>query len=60
MRIIRFRKKIKGKGYEYIGIDVDKTAILSASREYTIINNDTILPKNVRKKQLSFGQENFL
>ena len=33
-------KKIKGKGYEYIGIDVDKTAILSASREYTIINND--------------------
>ena len=43
-------KKIKGKGYKYIGIDVDKTAILSASREYTIINNDTILPKNVRKK----------
>ena len=47
-------KKIKGKGYEYIGIDVDKTAILSASREYTIINNDTILPKNVRKKTAEF------
>lgn len=47
-------KKIKRNEYEYIGIDVDKSAILSASSEYTIINNDTILPKNVRKRTAEF------
>lgn len=47
-------KKIRGNEYSYIGIDVDKRAILSANREYTTINNDTILPKNVRKKTDEF------
>lgn len=47
-------KKIKRNEYEYIGIDVDKDAILSASSEYIIINNDTILPKNVRKRTAEF------
>ena len=53
-------KKIKGNEFKYFGIDVDKTAILSASSEYSTINNDTILPKNIRKKQLNFGNKNFL
>lgn len=42
-------KKIKRNEYEYIGIDVDKSAILSASSEYTIINNDrtTCIPSRL-------------
>lgn len=47
-------KKIRGNEYSYIGIDVDKRAILSANGEYITINNDTILPKNVRKKTDEF------
>ena len=50
-------KKIKGNEFKYFGIDVDKTAILSASSEYSTINNDTILPKNIRKKTAEFWKQ---
>ena len=38
-----------GDEIKYFGIDVDKEAIVNASSNFNIINNDSILPKNVKK-----------
>ena len=42
-------KKVFGGNLKYYGIDVDKDAILNADKDFEIILNDSILPRNVKK-----------
>ena len=43
-----------GDEIKYFGIDVDKEAIVNAYCNFNIINNDSILPKNVKKQTAEY------
>lgn len=47
--------KIKlGNNIQYIGIDVDKSVVNKTKSEFIIFHNDTIMPKNVKKKTADY------
>lgn len=46
-----------GDEYKYYGIDVDKEAVFENTSEKTLIWNDSILPKNVKKKTAEYWIE---
>lgn len=52
--LLRAAKRFFNKDICYIGIDVDKDAIVAADNEFAIINNDTILPLNVKRPSVDY------
>lgn len=48
--LLQASKNFFGGNVKYYGIDVDKEAILASGKEFEILLNDSILPKNVKKK----------
>lgn len=48
--LLNAAKKVFGEQCEYIGIDVDLDAVNRTKDSYTILFNDTILPKSTKRK----------
>lgn len=52
--LLRATKRFFTKAVKYTGIDVDRSAIAASENEFDIINNDTILPQNVKKRSVDY------
>ncbi len=55
--LLRAAKNFFGEYNRYIGIDVDLDATERTGREFEIIHNDTILPRNVKKATADYWRE---
>lgn len=47
-------KKYFNRNVKYLGIDVDKEATMDADKDFEILYNDSILPRNVKKKTAEY------
>lgn len=49
-------KKYFNGNVKYLGIDVDKEAIMNVEDDFEILYNDSILPRNVKKRRQNIGK----
>ncbi len=50
-------KRVFGDGIDFIGIDVDNNAVKNTKNSFHIIHNDTIMPRNVKKRSSDYWRE---
>jgi tRNA1(Val) A37 N6-methylase TrmN6 len=55
--LLRAASRFFKRGVNYTGIDVDKDAIVAANNEFCIVNNDTIIPQNVKRPSVDYWNE---
>ncbi len=55
--LLRAAKKIFGNNTTYIGIDVDSDAVNRTKDNFTVIHNDAIMPKNVKRRSAEYWKD---
>lgn len=55
--LLNAAKRVFGDACEYIGIDVDQDAVNSTKDIFTIIHNDAILPRNVKRPSADYWKD---
>lgn len=57
--LLRAAKKILGESNKFFGIDIDPDVINETRKEFDIIHNDTIIPKNTKRTAESYWKTIF-